>query len=186
MKKKILVFLMTIGSVYISQAAVNVQWYNLDPVVTAGDNLPLALGQSYTFWLIQTPGSDILFNTSTFTPGLGETVVGSFDWATSTAAYDPGLFFEELNVGALAPGFGPITSIGLGSYVYTAITGAPGIYGLPDSGVATLVDNSNYNAGAQFFNYDTGAITVVPEPSVMALMGLGGLLVAIRRRRMIA
>jgi hypothetical protein len=33
---------------------------------------------------------------------------------------------------------------------------------------------------------DVDVFTVVPEPSVMALMGLGGLLVAIRRRRMIA
>jgi hypothetical protein len=185
MKKKLLALFVATAIGSISQAAVKVDWYNLDAVKDV-DLSDLAMGGSYTFWLIQTPGSAILFDTSALTPGLGETVVGSFDWATSTAVYDAGLFYEVIQPGALAPGFGPIGDIGLGSYLYTAVTGAGGVYGLPDSGVATLVDASNYNAGAQFLNYDTGAITLIPEPSVMALMGLGGLLMAIRRRRMIA
>jgi hypothetical protein len=44
------------------------------------------------------------------------------------------------------------------------------------------------DAGAGPGPFGTYALnqTVIPEPSVMALMGLGGLLMAIRRRRMIA
>jgi hypothetical protein len=73
-----------------------------------------------------------------------------------------------------------------GTFIDEAITGSTGGWGSLTLGADPLGDASNLEKGQYFIDYSGGTVTLlmnVPEPSSTALLGLGGLALALRRRR---
>ena len=95
---------------------------------------------------------------------------GTYDWAITATGFD-GTNSESLDI---------ILSQG-GSAVFTA-TNRTGI--ADTTGAVSDVDFSmGSNWGTSQYSVDNVSVTVVPEPSSAALLGLGGLALILRRRK---
>jgi hypothetical protein len=169
-----------------ANGAVSVNWYNSTPILDVGGLASIPQDGDYTVWMFLSDDASIDFNLATLSPGAGESLVANVNFSSSLADYDAGLFYQTLNTGTPGTdGLGAIAPVLLGSYVYTVVTGPNGEYGFandPNNAVLVEASGTLTQYGADILTYDIGAVTLVPEPSVLAFLGLGGLALAARRR----
>lgn len=199
MKTKLLVLCVSLFfTAATSKGAVGIDWYNSDGIYLP-DGITLAPNTTgFTLQLILAAGSTINYDLASFLPGAGETLISLVgDWSGGEA-YDNGAFYASTSNGSIGPGTGPIGPVGLGSYLYAVIFNSSTFEyailadGSGNATSAVLVEDVTLNPAAQasintslgLLNFDTlgGTMQVVPEPSVLAFLGLGGLALAARRR----
>jgi hypothetical protein len=174
-----------------SQAMINITW-NWDEQAAVG----ITLSDGETFL----PADSIV--QLIFTTG---TTIAPVDFADPLAipAGDSLIATGSTGVGFYILGPANYGAVGdfVGGYVYHRVFTADAGPNTGEFGLGTKVWGDSITGlatseGSTVFSflfdssepaYSSGfAMTAIPEPSVMALMGLGGLLIAIRRRRMIA
>jgi len=190
MKKIMTLSIAALFATFASKAATNLDWGNANYVGNNGaqdivDQAGNPLGSSFvaTILLVSSGDNIIGWNPVTQTIGAGETTLVTWNW---TANWNDnqvdGYLFR-----ALATPTDPIGPVGNGTFLYTVIYTPTASLILDGATAGAAVVGAN-----QIGTYDTtgnggGANpnqwVVVPEPSTYAFMGLGAVLLAVRRLR---
>ena len=197
MKKNKLMGLLLVACINSSAFAdLQVIWSGLDGFVRADGSTPILDGggaNAYLAQLLWTPDAFIAPASvgGAVGPGSNEVILQTHV-VTHAAAGDFGLLFSQNFAGAF-PGAG---------FVYARV------FDVGSDNTANIVEGMDYYAGPllaavdesdpsinQFYNIHSGSgpfepsfqtdelnLQVVPEPSVFALLGIGGLMLALRRR----
>jgi hypothetical protein len=187
-------FIALLSAGNISAQFLNIEWSGPEGFVRAdGVTELLAPGTAALAQLIWSPGNlagDAL-------PGggvNGDNVVLS-TYVIPYNALDPyGFFGSQFFTTAFAAGSVFARVFDRGSDDTSTIVGGSAYYQAPlvvnvdqnDALVYQIYNINTGSAGIPGFQTDVLSSTVIPEPSVMALLGLGGLMLAIRRQRMAA
>jgi len=208
MKKYILGIVAALGVVAHSQGAAVINWGNAQTQggstgATPGQDILdptgafLPTGSSFLMLMYQSTDNVINYNQSTLAPGGDEHLVASV--AFSAGAWDTGAFalpLQQNTPGAVA---GQVSAITSGAFLYTVLLNASTVGAatqsaiLDGAGVAGGTTTTLTLNGANIGTYDTTGMsttspfnwvaTTVPEPATFAFLGMGGILLAVRKLR---
>jgi hypothetical protein len=212
--KKLLVILSVVGVAMSASAQISVQWESLKYIglpgttsgsITPADYVPEGAIHALIWSSTVAPGGSFLEAGSP--AGVGEVILfqgtaaagsfGAFDYkATPVEAEDVDVGGLDINAGYVYSRIFEGTNITAGAWYYQSqVNLGPGITEYDSLNPGT-VELHQTTAGDAFPGivlgdtadptYGAGMFQVIPEPSVMALLGFGGLVLAIRRRMTLA
>ncbi len=190
MKKYIVMFMLAMGLVASSNAVLVVQWQGLEGFVQIDGTTPLldGGGTSIATLIFSASGDSwgVPLTTGNLTQGdeiILQTVDLLDEWATVFQANAPQQPFQAGFIYARVFGSGTEEAVGqplFGTYYYESPLVAA--VDISDITAPQFLDINTGSAGIPDFGTDVVNRQVVPEPSTLAFLGLGGLALALRRR----
>ena len=195
MKKLLTAIIASVSLACAANAALNIQWSAVDGFVKSDGSTPLLDGTGNTVAILIWSPSGAFYNTDLLAGShtIGDEVILGPVVTIEYNAADPYGFVPAQNYsGAFAPGFIYARIFDEGTTANPA-TVTPGLWYYQGPIVAAIDNNTpetpdSYNmhtSSAGFDGFQTDVLNrqvVIPEPSTLAFLGLGGLALALRRR----